>query len=159
MTACPISCRAAGPCQTTTAWSKTGRPTAATISVTNSTTPLLILLPRCSGSGEPAAPRRQSLLRSQARCALLPAATPRLSFGSGTGRSPLRIRLRSTVLTLLPHRRGPGVEPLGRKAAAFRLPKHPSYTLGRKPAAFRLPKHPSYTLGRKPAAFRLPKHP
>jgi len=32
---------------------------------------------RC-GSGEPAAPRRQSLLRSQARCALLPAATPRL---------------------------------------------------------------------------------
>ena len=29
------------------------------------------------GSGEPAAPRRQSLLRSQARCALLPAATPR----------------------------------------------------------------------------------
>ena len=30
-----------------------------------------------SGSGEPAAPRRQSLLRSQARCALLPAATPR----------------------------------------------------------------------------------
>jgi hypothetical protein len=29
-----------------------------------------------SGSGEPAAPRRQSLLRSQARCALLPAATP-----------------------------------------------------------------------------------
>jgi hypothetical protein len=33
---------------------------------------------RCSGSGEPAAPRRQSLLRSQARCALLPAATPRV---------------------------------------------------------------------------------
>src|SRR3954453_20010106 len=32
------------------------------------------------GSGEPAAPRRQSLLRSQARCALLPAATPRLTF-------------------------------------------------------------------------------
>ena len=31
-----------------------------------------------SGSGEPAAPRRQSLLRSQARCALLPAATPRM---------------------------------------------------------------------------------
>src|SRR5437588_8121574 len=31
-----------------------------------------------SGSGEPAAPRRQSLLRSQARCALLPAATPRV---------------------------------------------------------------------------------
>jgi hypothetical protein len=31
-----------------------------------------------SGSGEPAAPRRQSLLRSQARSALLPAATPRL---------------------------------------------------------------------------------
>ncbi len=30
--------------------------------------------------GAPAAPRRQSLLRSQARCALLPAATPRLSF-------------------------------------------------------------------------------
>src|ERR1700674_1585294 len=29
------------------------------------------------GWGEPAAPRRQSLLRSQARCALLPAATPR----------------------------------------------------------------------------------
>src|SRR5207253_2911145 len=28
--------------------------------------------------GEPAAPRRQSLLRSQARYALLPAATPRL---------------------------------------------------------------------------------
>src|SRR4051812_6994636 len=28
----------------------------------------------------PAAPRRQSLLRSQARCALLPAATPRLTF-------------------------------------------------------------------------------
>ncbi len=33
---------------------------------------------RRSGSGEPAAPRRQSLLRSQARCALLPAATPRV---------------------------------------------------------------------------------
>ena len=33
------------------------------------------------GSGEPAAPRRQSLLRSQARCALLPAATPRLRAG------------------------------------------------------------------------------
>ena len=33
---------------------------------------------RASGSGEPAAPRRQSLLRSQARYALLPAATPRL---------------------------------------------------------------------------------
>ena len=33
---------------------------------------------RRSGSGEPAAPRRQSLLREQARCALLPAATPRL---------------------------------------------------------------------------------
>jgi hypothetical protein len=33
---------------------------------------------RYSGSGEPAAPRRQSLLRSQARCALLPAATPRV---------------------------------------------------------------------------------
>jgi hypothetical protein len=31
-----------------------------------------------SGSGELAAPRRQSLLRSQARCALLPAATPRV---------------------------------------------------------------------------------
>src|SRR5437879_4302763 len=31
-----------------------------------------------SGSGEPAAPRRQSLLRSQARCALLSAATPRV---------------------------------------------------------------------------------
>jgi hypothetical protein len=31
----------------------------------------------CSGSGEPAAPRRQSLLRSQARYALIPAATPR----------------------------------------------------------------------------------
>src|SRR6202011_2726124 len=30
-----------------------------------------------SGSGEPAAPRRQSLLRAQARYALLPAATPR----------------------------------------------------------------------------------
>src|ERR1700674_3420491 len=29
------------------------------------------------GSGEPAAPRRQSLLRAQARYALLPAATPR----------------------------------------------------------------------------------
>src|SRR5207302_1392007 len=33
---------------------------------------------KASGSGEPAAPRRQSLLRSQARCALLPAATPRV---------------------------------------------------------------------------------
>src|SRR5437879_657634 len=32
---------------------------------------------RCFGSGELAAPRRQSLLRSQARCALLSAATPR----------------------------------------------------------------------------------
>jgi hypothetical protein len=31
---------------------------------------------RNSGSGEPAAPRRQSLLRAS-RCALLPAATPR----------------------------------------------------------------------------------
>src|SRR3977135_1718180 len=31
------------------------------------------------GWGGPAAPPRQSLLRSQARCALLPAATPRLT--------------------------------------------------------------------------------
>src|SRR5579864_524483 len=38
-----------------------------------------------SGSGEPAAPRRQSLLRSQARCALLPAATPRLTFAPWRG--------------------------------------------------------------------------
>src|SRR5438132_8026046 len=30
------------------------------------------------GSGEAAPPRRQSLLRSQAHCALLPAATPRM---------------------------------------------------------------------------------
>ncbi len=36
------------------------------------------LIPLRAGSGELAAPRRQSLLRSQARCALLPAATPRV---------------------------------------------------------------------------------
>jgi hypothetical protein len=35
------------------------------------------VLCRCYGSGEPAAPRPQSLLRSQARCALLTGATPR----------------------------------------------------------------------------------
>jgi hypothetical protein len=34
------------------------------------------------GSGEPAAPRRQSLLRSQARYALLSAATPRMMGAS-----------------------------------------------------------------------------
>src|SRR6185437_11874719 len=51
---------------------------------------LILLLGTCAalfviacGSGEPAAPRRQSLLRSQARCALLPAATPRLSVWLG----------------------------------------------------------------------------
>jgi hypothetical protein len=38
------------------------------------------MMRRSSGSGEPAAPRRQSLLREQARYALLPAATPRLSL-------------------------------------------------------------------------------
>jgi hypothetical protein len=37
-----------------------------------------VLAPEYYGSGEPAASRRQSLLREQARCALLPAATPRL---------------------------------------------------------------------------------
>src|SRR5207245_4909824 len=36
-----------------------------------------------SGSGEPAAPRRQSLLRSQARYALLPAAAPRVRAVGG----------------------------------------------------------------------------
>src|ERR1700682_3447188 len=35
---------------------------------------------KSSGSGEPAATPRQPLLPSQARCALLPAATPRLTF-------------------------------------------------------------------------------
>src|ERR1700674_1710668 len=39
--------------------------------------PLNFFAAHSSGSGEPAAPRRQSLLRAQARYALLPAATPR----------------------------------------------------------------------------------
>jgi hypothetical protein len=34
-----------------------------------------------AGSGEPAAPRPRSLLRSQARCALTPGATPRDVLG------------------------------------------------------------------------------
>jgi len=41
------------------------------------------------------APRRQSLLRSQARCALLPAATPRLTYvglASSTAFAAQRVR-------------------------------------------------------------------
>ena len=49
---------------------------------------------RCDAirSGEPAAPRRQSLLRSQARCALLPAATPLKNI---VGTLPRRGQLRA----------------------------------------------------------------
>src|SRR5207302_10585301 len=53
-----------------------------------------------SGSGEPAAPRRQSLLRSQARYALLPAATPRVRADRARGAlPPMRLP------TLLAHQR------------------------------------------------------
>jgi hypothetical protein len=70
---------------------------------------------RVSGSGEPAAPRRQSLLRAS-RCALLPAATPRVRAcravrrGKSHGAQPVRHKTygaqSGTAQTRLPRRVG-----------------------------------------------------
>src|SRR5437762_3520423 len=71
-----------------------------------------------SGSGEPAAPRRQSLLRSQARCALLPAATPR--------EGPSAAADEATALELWAGYSGPtfrGKKPRGRRQLLAALPK------------------------------------
>ena len=78
----------------------------------------MLILPRVGGALR--APRRQSLLRSQARCALLPAATPRMMglrphATRSTGASPRgsrRLLQRSGGLQLVAHALAHGMHEL-----------------------------------------------
>ena len=88
-----------------------------------------------SGSGEPAAPRRQSLLRSQARCALLPAAhspnvlracapcVARTHPGRGSLRPPAASRCCARKLAARSFPRRPPAAWSWRKSSTARTPR------------------------------------